>query len=73
MYSTSNIHLIISRKRTENKFSRLFAFQKNICTFALPLLGMECLIKINYCERIKLQNSIDKQSNRIQRMDCGRR
>ncbi len=40
----------------------VLAFIINNCTFALPKpicrMGMECLIKINYCEQFKLQDSI---------------
>jgi len=42
----------------------VFGFIINNCTFATPLLGMECLIKINYCEHIKLQDSFSQQSYR---------
>ena len=31
----------------KNNIQQAFAFKRINCTFALPLLGMECLIKIN--------------------------
>jgi hypothetical protein len=45
MNITLNIDLIISLKRKIKYSFKVFVFQKNNCTFALPLLGMECLIK----------------------------
>ena len=32
--------------KPQNNLLQVFAFKINICTFATPLLGMECLIKI---------------------------
>jgi len=36
-----------AESEAKNNISQAFAFKRINCTFALPLLGMECLIKIN--------------------------
>jgi hypothetical protein len=45
-HDTLNIQLIIRYKTSENYSFKVFAFKINNCTFASPLMGMECLIKI---------------------------
>ena len=44
-YHSINIHLIISTKPKKNYSFKVFGFKIINCTFATPLLGMECLIK----------------------------
>lgn len=46
IHAASNIRLIISGKTSENYSFKVFVFKIINCTFASPLMGMECLIKI---------------------------
>ena len=46
------------RENNLNYSFKWFGFKIINCTFATPLLGMECLIKNYYCELIKLQDNV---------------